>query len=260
MNFPPAKFTEKLRNGDLLFGPNLHFESLALVEIMGIAGFDFVLLDGEHGVVYQQLPQLVITAEAAGIIPIIRIPSHERGYLIRALELGPGGVMVPMVETVEQAKALVAESKFAPLGHRGFANISRAGRYGAIPAKEFPAYANANTALILLLESQLAFQNAEAIAAVPGIDLLFIGPSDFAQSMGHPGNPGHPEVQKEIQDFIKRLSRKIPIGIASFSPAEPESITKYAQFGTQVFLVSSVAPIRKCFEQLYQKMKDNLPK
>jgi 4-hydroxy-2-oxoheptanedioate aldolase len=258
--FPKNRFTEKLRNGELLFGPNLHFDSPALVEIAGIAGFDFVLLDGEHGVVYQQLPQLVITADAARITPIIRIPSHERGYLIRALELGAGGVMVPMVENVEQAKAITAEAKFPPYGNRGFANVTRAGRYGAISAKEFPEYANANTALILLLESVEAFTNAEAIAEVPGVDMLFIGPSDFAQSMGHSGNPEHPEVQAAIQAFIIRLSKKIPVGIASFSATEPESISQYARFGAQVFLISSVAPIRKCFENMYQKLKGNVPK
>jgi 4-hydroxy-2-oxoheptanedioate aldolase len=253
------RLAESLQNGSLLFGPNLHFDCPSLVETMGIVGFDFVMLDAEHGVVWQRLPELVRAAEAADIAPLIRVPSHERGRLIQALELGPAGVVVPMVDTAEQAAALVAEAKFPPLGKRGFSNVSRAGRYGAVRAADYTAWANANTALILLLESAQAFANADAIAAVPGVDLLLIGPSDYAQSMGHSGDPGHPEVQRSIEAFVAQLSQRIPVGIASFRPDEPETVSRFAAFGAQLLLVSSVAPIRNCFAELNRRIRSQVP-
>jgi 2-keto-3-deoxy-L-rhamnonate aldolase RhmA len=110
-----------LSSGSAAIGSNLQIDHPWLVEMIGHAGYDWVVLDGEHGNAFgPNLPAMIIAAENVGITPIVRVPSHDRGYLLRALESGAGGVMVPMVETAAQARTLVGETKFAPLGNRGF--------------------------------------------------------------------------------------------------------------------------------------------
>ena len=250
------RIRQKLRDDECFYGPNIHIDSPWLIELIGYTGFEFVLLDGEHGMVNYHLPELILAADAVGITPIVRVPLHERGSIINALEAGAGGVCIPMVNTAGEARYLVKEVKFPPLGMRGVSNVSRAGNYGTIPAEEFGAKANEETLLIVMLETVKAFENAEAIAQVPGVDLVLIGPSDFAQSIGFPGQPGHPEVEKALVEFIRKVRKHIAVGISSYLPDHPEDVIKWRSEGVQGFLVSSVHPIRRTFESLYRKLKE----
>ncbi len=248
------RIKKKLLANECFYGPNLHLDSPWLVEMIGHSGFDYVLLDCEHGLVGHNLPIMILAADAAGVVPIVRVPSHDRSYLINALEAGAGGIFVPMIHTPEQAKAIVKETRFPPYGLRGFSNVSRAGKYGKIPAREFSQSANDETVLILMLESTEALDNAVEIAQVPGVDMLFIGPSDFAQSLGYSGQPGHPEVEAAMSELIRKIRKYIPVGISSYLPDKPEDVVKWKEEGVQGFLVSSTHPIRQTFEKLYQNL------
>jgi 4-hydroxy-2-oxoheptanedioate aldolase len=120
----------KLVSHRIVFGPNLQIPSPELVEMIGLAGFDFVMLDGEHGAVYTRLPELLRACDAAGITAIVSTPGPDRCDLLLPLEMGAGALQVPFVNTVDEARQLVREVKFPPLGQRGLSLVSRAARYG----------------------------------------------------------------------------------------------------------------------------------
>ncbi len=239
---------QRLASGRACLGPNLQLDHPWMVEIMGLAGFDFVLLDGEHGSAFASLASLVTAADAAGIAPFVRVPSMERGWIVQALELGAHGIQVPMVETVEQAETLVAETKYAPVGRRGFSNATRAAQFGAVPAGDLADVGNARQMLILQLETPEGIANAEAIARVEGVDVVFFGPADFAQSMGHPGNPTHPEVNDRLDYIIDRLAGHVNIGIG-VSPDLVPSIEGWARAGVRYFLTGSTHTLRQAFAE-----------
>jgi 4-hydroxy-2-oxoheptanedioate aldolase len=177
----------------------------ALIEVSALAGFDHVIIDGEHGVVgVAEVENLVRTAEAAGVTPLARVPSNTAVDILRFLDAGVAGVMVPQIRTADDARRAVKAAKYFPDGERGLGGV-RAARYGLAGSQwDYVIEANHETMVLALLEDREAVTNLEAILAVPGIDVIFIGPSDLAQSYGYPGRPDHPEVQAAIDTIIRR--------------------------------------------------------
>jgi 4-hydroxy-2-oxoheptanedioate aldolase len=177
-------------------------------EICAGAGFDWLLLDGEHSP--NDLRSLLQQAQVVAAYPathaIARVPvghGDAGAALIKQyLDLGLQTLLVPMVDTAEQARHLVQATRYPPDGFRGMGG-ARASRWGRYPnyAKE----ANAQVCLLVQAESQLALDNLEAIAAVEGVHGVFLGPADLSASLGHVGNPGHPEVQAAIEGAITRI-------------------------------------------------------
>lgn len=245
----------KIQNGEMVFGPNLQIDSPWLVELIGMAGFDFVMLDAEHGAAYNNLPALIMAADAAGVTPIVRMPDHGRAFLNWALEGGAGGVQVPMVNTPDEAYQLVQETKFAPLGSRGFSNATRAANYGAISTLDYAELANRETILIVQIETKAALDCAAEIASVPGVDMVFIGPADLAQSLGFPGQSKAPQVIDVIERGISAMRDKIPVGISAFNG---EEVRFWKERGVSSILTGSMHPIRLAFENLYQDLNSGL--
>ena len=243
---------QKLSSGEAAIGVNLQINSPWLVEIIGQAGFDYVMLDCEHGAAFNNLPTLILAADAAGITPIVRIPSHERGYILPALELGAGGIQVTMCNTAEAARRLVEEAKFAPIGGRGFSNATRAANYGAIPVDQYAELANHETLLILQIETREALDNIDAIAAVPGVDMLFFGPGDLSQSLGYFGQQDAQPVRDAIRGAIATIAGRTFLSTSVFSAAD---ISFWRGFDIQCFLTSSMHPIRRAFETLNTDLK-----
>ncbi len=236
----------------IAFGPNLQIPSPFLVEIIAGAGFDYVLLDGEHGEAYADLPGLIVAAEGAGISPVVRVPSHERAYLLRPLELGAAGIQVPMVETAAQAQRLVNETKYAPLGSRGFSGVSRSSRFGLTLPEEIADAGNERVLLIVQIESTEGIANAEEIAGVPGVDMVFVGPSDLAQSLGIPGRPEAAQVMEAIQKVIRDVDRRVPVATVAMNRSDVET---WSGLGIGCFLTSSINPIRRAFEMLVADLR-----
>ncbi len=178
-------------------------------EICAGAGFDWLLIDGEHAPndLQSTLMQAQIIAAYPGTHAIARVPmghGHVGQALIKQfLDIGVQTLLVPMVDTEAQAKELVRSMRYPPDGARGMGG-ARASRWGRYPgyAKE----ANAQVCLLVQAETREALANLDAIAAVEGVDGVFIGPSDLSAAMGHVGNPGHPEVQTAIEDAIRRIT------------------------------------------------------
>ena len=177
-------------------------------EICAGAGFDWVLIDGEHAP--NGLPGILAQLQAVAAYPqthaIARLPVGDTALVKQYLDLGVTTLLVPMVDTAEQAAALVSACRYPQDdgggGVRGMAG-ARASRWGRYPnyAKE----ANDRVCLLVQVETTTALANLDAIAATPGVDGVFIGPADLSASMGHVGNPGHPEVQAAIADAIARI-------------------------------------------------------
>lgn len=235
----------KLLAGEPVIGINLQIDSPWLVEMIGLAGFDYVMLDMEHGFARMNLPVLILAADAAGITPIVRTPDFSRADVLNALEFGAGGVQVAMVDTPEQAAALVRETKFAPVGERGFSSVTRAADYGRASMAEYAAAANRETMLIVQLETRRALDNAKAIASVPGVDMAFFGPGDLSQSLGLFGQEGSDAVRDAIAAAVERIAGRVPVSTSAFSAAE---VAFWRGRGVHTFLTSSITPIRQALE------------
>jgi 2-keto-3-deoxy-L-rhamnonate aldolase RhmA len=181
----------RLRAGDQLLGTFVNLGSPLAAEICGLAGFDWVLVDLEHGAATES--ELVAHLHAlahTGAAPVVRVEANERPRCTRALDAGAFGVMVPRVDTVDDARRAVSHLRYPPAGLRGVALMNRAMAFGARSARPL-AELEEDLVGIVQIESELALANAAEIAAVDGVDCLFVGPSDLTHSMGIFGSLDH---------------------------------------------------------------------
>ena len=174
-------------------------------EICAGAGFDWLLFDGEHGP--SDVPSLLAQLQAVAPYPshpVARPPVGETWLIKQYLDIGFTTLLIPMVDTAEQARALVRAVRYPPDGVRGVGSgIARASRFNRIPG--YLDKADAEICLLVQVETKLAVDNLDAIAAVEGVDGVFIGPSDLSAAMGLRGQPGHPEVQAVIEASLGRI-------------------------------------------------------
>lgn len=214
-------FREALQGGRPLIGLWQALANPYTAEICARAGYDWLLIDGEHAPNTMQtlLSQLQATAAFAAV-PIGRVPSGEPVALKQYLDIGFGTLLVPMVDSAEQARRVVSATRFPPFGNRGVASAtSRASGYGA--DRSYLATAHEHVTLIAQIESAAAVNAIDAIAAVEGIDALFVGPGDLAASLGHLGNPAHVDVQTAIERIRAAVARAgKPCGIFAVSPED----------------------------------------
>ena len=225
---------QKLRDGQPAFGVMLTFPSPPIVEMLGYLGFDWILLDNEHGSVTVDTAEDVIrAAELTGIAPIVRPVANRPEVIAPFLDRGAWGVQVPHVNTREEAEAAVAACKYFPEGQRGSFSRGRPAEYGmGGPTQEYFAKANANTLVCLMLEEVEAIENIGDIVKVKGVDVLFIGSGDLSQSMGHPGQQAHPEVLALMEKGVKRIREA---GIAAGVSCPDALIPKFLSLGVQYF-------------------------
>ncbi len=212
MKTPVNTFKQALAAGDAQIGLWLGLASAYSAEICAGAGFDWLLIDGEHAPngLTDVLSQLQAIAAYPDTHPIARVPmgyGHQGAVLIKQyLDLGVQTLLVPMVDTAEQAAELVRATRYPQDdglgGIRGMAG-ARASRWGRYP--QYVKEANEQVCLLVQAETTEALRNLDAIAATPGVHGVFIGPADLSASMGHVGNPGHSEVQAAIEDGIARI-------------------------------------------------------
>jgi 4-hydroxy-2-oxoheptanedioate aldolase len=185
-----------LLSGEPRFGVLMSAPSQALVELTGFSGADYVFLDGEHGdgLDLAAMAPLIRAAELAGVPAFVRVPRNAADAIQQALDAGALGVCVPHVRTAADAERLVSYTKFAPAGERAVSPITHAARYAAGSWDEHWPIANQETMTMAIVEDTVAMENLDAIAAVPGLDVIWIGVGDLAQTMGLGGQVGHPDV------------------------------------------------------------------
>ena len=247
-DMPINRFKHALAAGRLqigLWSSMLHPLGL---EAMGGAGADWILLDCEHGPADPNEVLVALQAMQAGSATAIARPAWNDSVLIkRYLDLGVNTLLIPMVQNADEAKAAVAATRYPPDGIRGVASGTRANRFGRV--KEYFQKAASEMCVLVQVETRPALDRIEEIAAVDGVDGVFIGPSDLAAALGHIGNAGHPDVQAAIQAAPKRLGGK-PAGILTPVVADAK---RYIEWGYKFVAVGiDLAIIARTSESLVQ--------
>jgi 2-keto-3-deoxy-L-rhamnonate aldolase RhmA len=198
---------EKVKNGAVMKGVWLELGSPAITEIAGLAGFDWGLLDMEHGIFGEDtLFSLIQGFSKSSTTPIVRLPDNNPALFKRALDMGAGGIMVPMVNSAAEAKAAVEAAKYPPEGKRGLACNTPAAGFG-IKFNEYFTEANENVTLIMQIETVEGLKNVDEIAAVDGVDIVFLGHVDMSLDLGK-FQPGKPRELGEAEQLVAEACRK----------------------------------------------------
>lgn len=224
------KFKQAIEAGEVQLGTWMMTGSDTVAEAMATVGFDFLVLDQEH-VPVDSLDAIridrAIRNTSNKTVPLYRLAWNDVVLIKRALDGGANSLMVPFINSAEEAKVAVEAAYYPPLGKRGFAAVHRASMYGS--NTDFLREANEELCFILQMETPEAIDNMEEIAAVKGITGFFIGPGDMSAAMGHTGNPSHPEVQAKIAEGLdKAKTLGLPCGIVG---GTPELANKYQEMG-----------------------------
>lgn len=246
MPAPMNPFKKALSQGEMQFGCWLGLADTFSAEMMGQAGFDWVVVDGEHGPndlrsILAQLQVLVSTDAHA----VVRLPVGETYMIKQTLDAGAQTLLIPMVETVEQARQLVRDVNYPPHGDRGVGYaLARASKFSTIT--DYGTTADAQICLLLQVENLRGLAALDDILALDGVDGVFIGPADLAADMGHMGNAAHPDVQAAIMDAITRIKAagKAPGILSTRDEMTNDAIAAGAQFvavGADVLLLGQAA-------------------
>lgn len=236
----PNKTKAKLAAGEVVFGSEIIFPSADVVEILAFAGLDFIYMDMEHSATtHESLAHMIRAAEIGGATPLVRIPEsvpgQYAGVVLRILDLGAMGVIVPHVDSREEAKAVVDAVKYAPAGRRGMFDVGRNTGYGTrMSGPDYVKRSNEETLVVIMIESVEGLENLPDILAVEGIDVVQIGSSDLSSSMGFRGDLSAPPVLAAIDRIIAQTrERKVAVGVGSFAGFPPDRIRHYLESGAQ---------------------------
>lgn len=197
----------RLRNGERVFGTWSMLPSANVTNAVSQTGLDFVIIDMEHGPMsFETMENMVRAAQGEGCQPIIRICDKAESTILRALEIGSQGIMVPHVSTVAEAESIVRAARYSPLGERGLSPYTRVHNYSHQNLADSLHAANENTFIGILVEGEEGIENLDKIASVDGIDLIYLGIYDLSQSVGLPGQLNHErviEMQKKCVQIIR---------------------------------------------------------
>jgi 4-hydroxy-2-oxoheptanedioate aldolase len=204
MELPKNAFKRALREGRPQIGLWSVLANAAVSELLGAAGYDWLLIDMEHAP--NELPDVQAQLQAlrgSAATPIVRPPWNDMVWMKRVLDLGAQTLLIPYVQTADEAAQAVSFMRYPPAGRRGVAGGTRATQWGRIP--DYTRRVEEELCLLVQVESRQGLANLDAIAATPGVDGVFIGPADLSADMGHPGDPQHAEVQAAIEDAVRRI-------------------------------------------------------
>lgn len=235
MPAPVNTLKAALSRGETRFGLWLSSTHPTVAEIAAHAGFDWCLIDGEHAP--NDLPLVLAQLRAMNGAPaqaVVRLPVGDVRLVKQALDIGVQTLLVPMVNTARQAAEMVRATRYPPEGIRGVgAAMARASAFGGIA--DYVDDANDQICLIVQVETRDGLDNLDAIVATPGVDCVFLGPADLAASLGHRGDPGHPEVQAAISDAARRIAEAgKAVGMITFDPGQ---IARLADLGATFIAV-----------------------
>ena len=218
MQMPTNEFLRRLRAGEVQYGLFSGLADPVAAEVCAGAGFDWVLLDAEHAPNdLRTLLHQIQVIESSGVPVLVRPESHDSVSIRRLLDLGVQTLLAPMIETVDQAEAIVAATRYPPAGVRGLgSSLARASRWNRVEG--YVDRADAQMCVVVQIESVTGMENIETIAAVDGVDALFVGPADLGASMGFAGQAGHPDVSAAVDESIRRIvATGTPAGVFATS-------------------------------------------
>ena len=230
----PASLRSRLDHHDPLLGAWTFLTEPLAAEAASRAGYDYVCIDGQHGLHdYRSISaQLAAVAVGGGAMPIVRVPWNEQGFIGQVLDAGAMGVIVPMVNSPDEAAAVVRACRYAPAGERSFGPVVAASRFGA----SYVAEANTSIAVIPMIETVVGLENVEAIAAVEGIDALYVGPADLSLSMGLA--PGVDNDDPRFDAALRRIAAACTAnGVIPGVHAEPGLVAKRREQGFRMMTI-----------------------
>ncbi|GAB7055237.1 MULTISPECIES: HpcH/HpaI aldolase/citrate lyase family protein [unclassified Paenibacillus] len=237
----PNMVKQKLKNGQCATGCFIGFHSPSVVEILGHTGFDFVVIDNEHGPFsWGEVEEMIRAAELAGTVPIVRV-AYDKSDIQKALDRGAMGLHVPMVNTKEEAEEVVQKAKYPPVGRRGTAYSCRSAQYGKGGGAAYLQQSNEEILIAVHIETPEAVDHIDEIMSVPGIDICYIGPTDLSVTMGYSAEgPEHPEVQQAM-DRVMAAGRKhgVTVGI---QVASAPAVTQKQQWGAP-YIGIAITPV-----------------
>jgi 4-hydroxy-2-oxoheptanedioate aldolase len=254
-NIPRNTFKQAITSGQRQVGLWSGLASPIAAEVIAGAGFDWIVIDGEHGPndIATLLPQLQAmrggTAE-----PVFRVPWNDMVIIKRAMDVGARTLLIPFVQNVEEALHAVAATRYPPLGVRGVSVAPRANDYGRI--QNYHRNAHLDTCVLVQIETRVALREIESIAEVEGVDGIFVGPSDLAADFGHLGNPKQADVQGALKDAATRIrAAGKAAGILTGSLDDVESL--FAMGYNFVAVGSDVGLLARTAEQIAARFKKN---
>jgi 2-keto-3-deoxy-L-rhamnonate aldolase RhmA len=195
---------DKLDKGELCIGLGLRIaRTVEIGRVLGTCGYDFAFIDMEHSALsIDNAVQIGVACQDAGVTPLVRVPGYEHYLATRVLDAGAMGIVFPHVDTAEHAARLVSQCKYPPQGHRSAAGAMAQLNFQAVPQKEASELVNRNTLVIIMLETPQAIENVDAIAAVPGVDVLLIGSNDLCMEMGIPSQFDSPRLSQAVERTV----------------------------------------------------------
>ncbi|NLV73329.1 MAG: aldolase [Chloroflexi bacterium] len=223
---------EKLQNGQVVYGPFMNCSYGSFIEIVGMTGFDYAIIDMEHGPLEVETAEdLCRAGQCGGLAPIVRVRKNDAPQIQRALDIGSAGVQVPQIETRADAEAVVRAAKYQPLGMRGISFYTRAGDYVVHGQQGITDRLNKEQIVIIHIEGQRGLANLEEIVTVPNIDVIFLGPYDLSQSFGIPGQVNDPRVVQGMEKAVKAI--RAAGKFAGTFAGNPEAAKRWVGAGVQ---------------------------
>lgn len=233
-------FADRLRDRDPVLGLIVKMPNPALVEQARYLGFDLVVIDTEHGAGDDLLLEHHLRAAgSAGIDALVRVGSNSPLDILRALDAGAAGVIVPHVADAAAAGEAVASAHYPPRGRRGLAVSTRGGRYGDEPIDEYLARVAAQTVVVVQVEDEAGVRNAAEVVATPGVDGVWVGPGDLSASLGFPGQGDHPRVRAAVEQVVAEVVRAERTAAAVLVKSAHE-IKEWHALGASMFLITSI--------------------
>jgi 4-hydroxy-2-oxoheptanedioate aldolase len=203
----------KLASQPYVLGTFVELPSPQIVEILGLAGFDFIVIDGEHGAIpLDKMEEMVRAAAGTGICPLVRVPQPDSVSVRLPLDLGAVGVHVPQIESTQLAETALRGARFYPQGERGMQPYVRAASYRAYPTSEYLAESNREVTTVLHIEGRGGLDAIDRILELDGVDVAFVGPYDLSQALGIPGQVDDPRIGAAIREVVQKAGDRVVVG------------------------------------------------
>lgn len=251
-----SKLKQKLKNNEIVLQAMLRLPDPAIAEIVAMSGVDFITIDGEHfGFDDETIYNLIRAVNLHGAECMMRVHELDPCLISKLMDMGLTGILVPHVESYEDAKRIVDAVKFAPVGKRGFCPISRANHWGmTMTAQEYAEFSNQNTVIAVMIETKSGVEDLDRILTIPEIDTFSIGPSDISNSYGFPGQVNHPIVQAAISEAQEKIMRAgKSLCTLAYTPEAAEAAL--AQGIHHLHLGSDLQILTRTFSQLVSDVK-----
>ena len=253
---------DSLKKGKIVYGPWCVIPSPSTINVIASTGIDFVIIDMEHGPQgFETVGDMIRAAEVEGCEAIVRVAKNDESLILSALDVGAAGVIVPHIESRQDAVDAISYAKYYPLGSRGFSPFTRAGGYSLRNVKDHAEKQNRKTMVILLLEGKGGINNLDDILSIKEIrrkiDAIYIGAYDLSQAIGYPGQVDHPEVRKQLEICIRKIRAK-GIAAGGYVAKNDGDIKWMTKLGMQfITLMPDCTVLFHAFESFYPTLSAN---